>query len=316
MAVSLSLIGAGKMGTFHLKKFAALPPGAVQLLGFFDADANRREQTQSEFGIKAYSDIAELFFVSDAVVIASPTPTHFDFTLKALQAGCHVLVEKPVTLLVDEAEELVATATLNKLLLQVGHLERFRFRELARNIPLHGIHRIRIERLSTASGREQSLDVVSDLMVHDLDLVQHLVEGIPSQIDIHEAKEVKGVWEEVSARLEYPTGTVVEITASRIASENRRQIQIGREQGDLLFDLQNNRVFGNGEPRELSLDALALQAASFIDCIENRKAPLVSGAEAVRSLQLVRRIIDGLTDRPVPSGETIQPDAPTLPQRF
>ena len=232
--LKLGIIGAGRLGSFHADK--AAKHSGVQLIGIVDSCESRRKELAAKHGIADYAQAAELLQQADAVVIAAPTQFHHALGREALEAGVHVLMEKPLAVSEQEAKELVQLAESQKRILQVGHVEQFNPAwELAQPV-LQAVQAgnraiFSAERTSGYTFRSTDIGVVHDLMVHDLDLILSVV---PSSIRAIEAtgfhvigSAKQGGHEDIAhARLRFENGTVAEIRASRVDTEARRQMRI------------------------------------------------------------------------------------------
>lgn len=300
------------MGLYHLKKFLELGDRA-EVVGFFDPHPEQAKRLEREYRIPAFTDLGELLFESDAVVIASPTSTHHALAKQALSTGVHVLVEKPMTETLAEAVELTELARRLGLVLQVGFLERYRCRALLGTFPAEGPFFIEAQRFSTSPGREDSVDVVSDLMIHDLDLALSLVPGEPTEISAAGGRVVSGRSDIASVRMEFADGSVVNLSASRVAPSMERRLKIYSGQYAAHLDFVENSaelsVRRQGDVdrqtrRITDLDALREQALDFIDCIRAKREPLVNGAAGVRALKYVGLIQGQISSR---SGERPYP---------
>jgi predicted dehydrogenase len=303
----VGVIGVGKMGALHLEKYLALPN--VEVVGFFEPSSERRKEVEAKYGVKAFSQLSDLFFEADAVTIASPTPTHFSVTKLALEAGVHVLVEKPVTERVEEGEHLVELARENALVFQVGFVERFRYLALSAEMIPAPIRFIESERLSPSLGREAAIDVVSDLMIHDLDLALSLIPEEPNFISAIGVPVLTPFYDVANVRLEFPSGSVVELNASRVSQKPLRKLRVFSLNSYSSVDFIANtadiyfRNKENGIEHRLfestALDPLEKQCADFIRCIEKKETPLVGGADGVKALRIARIIRQKIDERAV-----------------
>jgi predicted dehydrogenase len=303
----VGVIGVGKMGALHLEKYLGL--AHVEVVGIFDPSAERCQAVLAKYGVRAISSLSELLFEADAVTIASPTATHFSIAKQALEAGVHVLVEKPVTERPDEGEQLVQLAKSRNLIFQVGFVERFRYLALSSEILPAPIRFIESERLSPSLGREAAIDVVSDLMIHDLDLALSLIPEEPSFISAIGVPVLTPLYDVANVRLEFPSGAVVELNASRVSLKPLRKIRIFSLNSYASVDFITNTadVYSRNSKNEIEhrsyesarYDALAEQCADFIRCIEHKRPPLVSGADGVKALRIARMIREKIEERAV-----------------
>ena len=314
MTISIAVVGAGHMGALHAEKVAALRDAdqAVALAGIADIDAVKASELASKFGTHAYTDNSLLLAAADAAIVAVPTVEHFEVVQEALNAGCDVLVEKPIAADLIEATGLLELAETRGRILQVGHLEWFNAAIATLSDRIHSPRFIEIVRVGPFQGRATDTDVVRDLMIHDLDIVQQLLDQEPLRI---EAVGVKVLTEKVdlaSARLEFGGGCVSNLTASRVSRLPKREFQLFQSDTCLSLDLINQtasitRAFGSDssevrtetidvEPR----DALMGQLRSFVSAIETRKPPRVDGANGLGALRTALRVLDAM-ESPEPS---------------
>lgn len=303
------VVGAGHLGCFHLKKLAV--DSLADLVGVVDVDPEKRRRVEQEFGVVGSETLSAFEGQAEAAVIAAPTVYHVELAKLAIQLEMHVLVEKPVAPSADEGRELVAAAEAADRILQVGHVERFNPAVAAALQILERPGYIVAERLGPFSGRSTDIDVVLDLMVHDLDLVAAMV-----PYSLKEARAV-GVpmftaeTDMAAARLEFENGSVAQISASRGSLEPSRKIRVFTQDRYVSIDCQNREVKSirrnaaksgdvmelTGEPIEVADgDALALQDHDFLRCIREGQAPRVDGHAGVRALELAEAVKNALTN--------------------
>ncbi len=300
-----AVVGVGYLGRFHAQKYAALP--GVELIGVVDADAQRAREIATEVGTTAYSDYRELLDKADIVSIAVPTQFHYEVAKECLEAGVHILLEKPITQTVEEADELIAIATGKNLVFQVGHLERFNPAVMALKGVLKNPVFIESHRLAPFKERGTDVNVVLDLMIHDIDI---LLSMVPSTIKTINSVGVPVLSPEVdiaNARLQFENGCVANVTASRVSRETMRKIRIFQPDAYISIDYQARKISilrkgGMGFPvpglpeidmEERSfeqVDALLEEIRSFVDSVRNGTPPVVSGEEGKRALELALQI--------------------------
>ncbi len=230
------MIGVGYLGRFHAQKYAAVPN--CELLGVVDVDAATATRVASELDTRAWHDYRELLGRVDAVSIVTPTPTHCDIALAFLKAGAHVLVEKPIADSVAQAERLVRAARRYKRILQVGHLERFNPVILAAEPLLTAPRFIECQRLAPFRERGTDVDVVLDLMIHDIDLLQMIVGSPVASMDAIGAPVFSGEIDIANARLRFASGCVANVTASRVSLKTERKLRVFCDDAYLSLDLQ------------------------------------------------------------------------------
>ena len=299
-----AVIGAGYLGRFHAQKYAALPE--VDLVAVVDTDVTTRERVAREVGCEPVADFRELLGKVDAVSVVTPTPLHHRVSMEFLEAGAHVLVEKPITSTMEEARELVAAATRCRKVLQVGHLERFNPAILAVEGLLHRPRFVESNRLAPFKPRGTDVSVVLDLMIHDIDLILNIVGSPVASIDAVGASVFTDEIDIANARIRFENGCVADATASRISMKSERKLRVFQADAYLSVDLQQKVLTmvrkGGGaaqagvppvEINEQSFDpgdALRDEIVSFLECIDTGRRPVVSGEDGLRALETATRI--------------------------
>lgn len=302
--IRTAVIGAGYLGRFHAQKYAALPQ--VDLLAVVDTDAEARDRVAREVGCEAVADYRSLLGKVDAVSVVTPTPLHHRVSMDFLEAGAHVLVEKPITSTMDEARELVATAARRGRVLQVGHLERFNPAILAIEGLLDRPRFVESNRLAPFKPRGTDVSVVLDLMIHDIDLIRNIVNSPVESIDAVGAPVFTDEIDIANARIRFENGCVADATASRISMKSERKLRVFQADAYLSIDLQQKVLTmvrkGSGAPQagvppveinEQSFDpgdALRDEIVSFLECIETGRRPVVSGEDGLQALETAIRI--------------------------
>lgn len=308
-----AVIGAGYLGRFHAQKYASLPGST--LVGVVDPRVDAREALARELGVQAFADHRELLGRVDAVSVVTPTPAHHGVASDFLRAGAHVLVEKPITVTVEEARDLIAVAKSAGRILQVGHLERFNPAIVAAGPQLAGARFIECQRLAPFKERGTDVNVVLDLMIHDIDIVQSIVGQPIESIDAVGTPVFSGAVDIANARLHFAGGCVANVTASRVSLKTERKLRMFRDDAYLSIDLQQRilTVIGkratpspiSGLPVDMSEssfeqgDALREEIADFLRCIREGRAPLVGGEDGLRALETAIRITALLAPREV-----------------
>jgi len=243
-AIRIGVIGAGALG-FHHVRLLRQQPGAT-LVGFHDSSAERVAHVTKELGVKAYADLAALLDQVEAAVIVVPTRAHFDVASQAIERGIHVLIEKPITATLEQADALVRLARERKALIQVGHVERFNRALRAAQPYLDAPKFIESERLAPFNPRGTDVAVVLDLMIHDIDLVHALVGDRVADVRAVGVGVLTDV-DMTNAWLAFEHGAVANIKASRVARDRLRKLRIFQERGYFSLDLGA----GTGEFYEL-----------------------------------------------------------------
>ncbi len=303
------MIGVGYLGRFHAQKYAQLP--GSHLVAVVDAREPVRKAVATELGTRAVADYRELLGAVDAVSIVTPTPAHFGIARDFLAAGAHVLVEKPVTETVAQARELVDLARLQGRLLQVGHLERFNAAVLAAEAHLTEPRFIECQRLAPFKERGTDVNVVLDLMIHDIDIVQTIVGAPLDTIDAVGTPVFSGAVDIANARLRFTNGCVANVTASRVSLKTERKLRVFRDDAYVSIDLQQKiltvirKRVPPGAAGELPVtieeqsfepgDALKAEIESFLACIRAGRRPVVDGEDGLRALETAIRITAQLT---------------------
>ena len=291
-----AVIGTGYMGRYHAEKLAAC--AGARLVAVCDVDRERANAIAARLGCEARSDYRALLGRIDAACVAVPTATHREVAGACLEAGIHVLVEKPLACTLAEADELLALARAKRLVLQVGHLERFNpaFRALAAQ---SGAPRfIDIERLSGFKTRGADVDVILDLMIHDLDLVLALARSPLEQVSACGFRVLTSAVDIANARLEFADGCIANVSASRVSQAPVRKLRVFRSELYVSADLQGQRLrlvrragsdITEVEEKFERADALQAQAEAFVSAVRGG-APQASGDEGRRALALALRI--------------------------
>jgi predicted dehydrogenase len=298
-----AVVGAGYLGRFHAQKYAS--EAGSNLVGVVDMRADAREPLARELGTTAYADHRELLGRVDAVSVVTTTPAHHAIARDFLEAGAHVLVEKPITETVAQARELIDIAARRGRILQVGHLERFNPAIVAAGSRLEGVRFIECQRLAPFKERGTDVNVVLDLMIHDIDIVQSIVGRGLESIDAFGTPVFSGAVDIANARLRFAGGCVANVTASRVSLKTERKLRAFRDDAYLSIDLQQRILTtitkrAGANPGELPVsieeqsfeqgDALRAEIRSFLDCIAAGRPPVVSGEDGLRALETAIRI--------------------------
>jgi predicted dehydrogenase len=302
--VRTAVVGVGYLGRFHAQKYASAT--TAELVAVVDADSAARERVAAETGARAVADYRELFGQVDAVSIATPTPFHHRIATDCLENGIHVLVEKPITETLDEARDLVATAARTGRVLQVGHLERFNAAIIALEGELGTPRFIESHRLAAFKARGTDVNVVLDLMIHDIDLIQSLVGAPIVSIDAVGRSVFSAGLDIANARIRYANGCVANTTASRVSMKQERKLRLFQDDAYISIDLQQKvltivRKPPNAAPGQVTIDersyeeqgdALKVEIESFLDSIVHGKSPQVTGEDGLRALETAIRITE------------------------
>jgi predicted dehydrogenase len=299
------VIGVGYLGRFHAQKYAALEN--VDLVGVADVSRERAEEVATEVGTTAFTDYRELLAHVELVSIVVPTQYHFPVAKECLKAGCHILLEKPVTQTVAEAEELIRMAAERHLVFQVGHLERFNPAILALRGVLKNPLFIESHRLAPFKSRGTDVNVVLDLMIHDIDIILNMVHSTVKVVNSVGVPVLSNEVDIANARLQFENGCVANVTASRASRESMRKIRIFQSDAYISIDYQERKIAifrkgGEGFPipglpnvtmEEKSFeqgDALLAEIRAFVDAVGTGTAPPVTGEDGKRALELALQI--------------------------
>ena len=304
--IRAAVIGVGYLGRFHAQKYAQLP--ACELIAVVDGREEVRKAVAGEVGSQAVADYRELLGKVDAVSVVTPTPAHFEIADAFLASGAHVLVEKPITETPEQARALIARASKAGKILQIGHLERFNAAVLAAEPYISSPRFMECVRLAPYKERGTDVNVVLDLMIHDIDLVQSLAASEIVSIDAIGTPVFSGEIDIANARIRFANGCVANVTASRVSMKTERKLRIFEDAAYISLDLQQKILTllrkreGMPQPGQLPMsideenldqgDALKSEIESFLDCIRNDKRPIVSGEDGLRALETAIRITE------------------------
>ncbi len=302
----VGVIGVGYLGQIHAKIYAGMPE--VQLVGVADIDSGRAEEVSARYGCRGYTDPYALIGHVDAISIAVPTTAHRDVALPYLQAGVHVLLEKPIAPNVAEAEEIVAAAEDAGVVLLIGHLERFNAGIMALADRVSDPRFIEIHRLGTFVERATDVDVVTDLMIHDIDIVLWLVKADLTYVSAVGSPVVTEHVDIANARLEFSNNTVANVTASRVSTKKFRRIRVfgGDSYHALNFIDQQIDVVRKVSPapgqvypglqteqvRVCPKPPLDAEIEHFVEIVRHNGKPLVSGRDGLKALRIAKQVQD------------------------
>jgi len=309
----IGVIGAGALGYHHVRLLSALE--GVRFVGFHDMSAERAAQVSSELKVPHHADIDSLLKESDAVTIVVPTPAHHAVAKCALEQGKHVLIEKPFTATLDEADDLLATAAASGALIQTGHVERFNRAIRAAVAHIDGPRFVVCDRLAPFNPRGTDVAVVLDLMIHDIDLILTLVGGHVADLAAVGVPVLSPFVDIANARLTFASGAVANITASRVSVERTRKLRIFQASGYMSLDLATGqgvfyRLKKGVDLAELARGPLAVDAfverialsapeaeplklefESFAAAVRGEAPVVVSGQDGRDALDVALRIV-------------------------
>jgi predicted dehydrogenase len=306
---NVAVVGTGYFGRFHAEHYARNK--RAQLVTVVDTNEERARAVAAEFGAEPAFDYRSIFGKVDAASVAVPTPLHYEIARDLIQSGIHVLVEKPIADSVESANALTSLAEQRKVVLQVGHIERFSsaYRTLAKVIskPLY----FESYRISPWKNRGVEVDVILDLMIHDIDMIIGLVDSPVSKVDAVGTPVLGRRIDLANARINFESGCIANVTASRVSYKTERKMRVFGRNHYLSCDLGEGRIAGyrlRGDPAVMGLaaiesenyqieeqDSLANEIDAFLDCITTGSKPLVdgrAGCEALRVASMINNSIE------------------------
>ncbi|CAI8170930.1 MAG: Gfo/Idh/MocA family protein [Parvicellaceae bacterium] len=316
----IGVVGAGHLGKIHLKILQNAP--FVNLVGFFDSDPKVRKEIKSKFNIKSFESYQELIDNSDIVDIVTPTLSHFNCAKEALRSNKHVFIEKPVTHTIEEVKKLIKLAQTTGRKVQVGHVERFNpaFTEAQKLINQPRF--IEVHRLAQFNSRGTDVSVIHDLMIHDLDIVLHVVKSPVKSINASGVSVLSNTPDIANARIEFINGCVANITSSRMSLNNVRKSRFFQKNAYVSVDflnrshefirLDSNKIPSdkivvtspNFKPKESviiqtesvsNINPIEEELKSFLNSIESNVNPTVDLKAAQMALQLTTDVMEQIT---------------------
>ena len=305
--VRIGVVGAGRMGQFHLKHIARNPKAI--LMGIVDTDLGRRTALARKYKTKPFAQPSDLIGSVDAVILATPTPSHYDIGRLFLEAGVSCLIEKPLATTLEQAETLIGLAASRKRVLQVGHIERFNPAVLEAARHIENPQFIEVNRLGPYDPRVADVGVVMDLMIHDLDIVLFLVGQPVTRVEAFGAKVLSNHEDIAKVRLHFSGGCIADLSASRISLKKYRririfqknaylsldyaapQLQVYRKKTEVVKSLSDISIL---KPKLSKKDPLAMEQDHFLDCVREKRTPWVAGEHGRDALRLVQDILHQL----------------------
>lgn len=297
--LKVAVVGTGRLGTFHSKVYSRLKN--VKLVGVCDCNLERAIEIGKKYHTASFSDYEDLFDKVEAVSIAVPTSLHYNIAKDFLKHGIHVLIEKPITKTLSEADELIDIAKANNLIIQVGHIERFNSAVLAIEPYLQKPKFIECQRLGPFHKRVDDVGVVLDLMIHDIDIVLGLMKQDVVNIEAVGLSTISDYEDVANVRLTFEDGTIADITASRVTKDVVRKMRIFQEDSYVSLDYlnQDTAIFKKTDDKIIKekikikkKDPLKKELKSFIECVRASRRPIVSGVEGRRALQVALEIVE------------------------
>lgn len=308
--ISVAVVGTGYFGRFHVEHYARNK--RAKLVAVVDTNEERARAVAAEFGAEPAFDYRSILGKVDAASVAVPTPLHYEIARDLMQSGMHVLVEKPIADSVGSANALTSLAEQRKVVLQVGHIERFSsaYRTLAKVIskPLY----FESYRISPWKNRGVEVDVILDLMIHDIDMIIGLVDSPVSKVDAVGTPVLGRRIDLANARINFESGCIANVTASRVSYKTERKMRVFGRNHYLSCDLGEGRIAGyrlRGDPAVMGLaaiesenyhvekqDSLANEIDAFLDCIATGSKPLVDGHAGCEALRVASMINDSIEE--------------------
>lgn len=297
--VRAAVIGVGYLGNFHAQKYTDL--ANVELVAVVDSDPQTVRDVAARYNVPPVHDFRELLNDVDAVSVVVPTVSHYRVAKELLERGIHVLLEKPMTTTVAQADELIGLAVRNDAVLQVGHLERFNAAVMALEGVLQVPLFIESHRLAPFKKRGADVDVVFDLMIHDIDLIRSIVRSPILAIDATGAAVLSDKTDIANARIRFESGCVVNVTASRVSTKTERKMRVFQNDAYISIDFHNHKLTmhrkqapgPNSRIPEISThetiyakeDSLKTEIAAFVNAVQLGHPPIVSGEDGRLALQ-------------------------------
>lgn len=300
--IPVGVVGVGHLGRHHARLYTELP--GARLVAVADRDLERARAIAAEYGCEAYGDGRELIGRVEAASVAVPTEYHSEVGELLLSAGIDVLIEKPLAPTLAEADSIIATAERSSRLVMVGHSERFHPAIVALAGQVRSPRFFEIHRLAAFSARSTDIDVVLDLMIHDLDLLLYLDGTEPLSVEAVGVRALTDRMDIANARIRFASGCVANLTASRISAEAVRRVRVFQDRTYLACDtvrgeLERYRLVidGGGVPQIVrervaveDAEPLALELGAFLEAVRSRATPPVDGHQGRRVLDLARRV--------------------------
>jgi predicted dehydrogenase len=297
LTVRVGVIGVGYLGQHHARIFSEIEN--VELTAVVDIDKKKADAFAEKYGCKAYYDYKHILNEVDAVSIVTPTTTHYSIALDCIKAGKDILIEKPITMNVKEAEKLINEAEKRDCIIQVGHLERYNPAVLAASEMIKKPLFIESERLSPFLGRGTDVDVTLDLMIHDIDIILSLISSPVKDIRAVGAKVLTDKIDVAKAWLAFENGCIALATVSRLSPEKLRRLKVFQKDSYISIDYQSSEIKRHFRTKEgisfavtkpENKEPLKEELKDFINCVKERRRPTVSAVEGKNALKIVLEI--------------------------
>jgi predicted dehydrogenase len=318
MKVRVAVVGCGEFGRNHVRVYREMEN--VELVGLVDQNRARAAQTAQEFQTTAFQTVGELQGVVDAASVAVPTVAHRDMGCELMDIGIDVLIEKPITRTVGEADELISAARKKGRILQVGHVERFNPAVLAVEPIVNRPLFFEVHRLGVFTPRSLDIDVIYDLMIHDLDILLALVKEPVEEVKAVGIPVLTDKVDIAHARLEFAGGAVANVTSSRVSTERVRKMRFFQQHEYISLDYARRdalRVgvkkpgpqpeFGFEKLRAPAEEPLRAELEAFVDAVKTRVSPKTNGVAGRAALELAGRVMESIREHQ----ERVQLEAPS-----
>jgi len=324
--LKLGIVGIGHLGRYHLTN--CLESSLIEFIGFFDVDREKSKKIASEYRITSFDSLSDLLRGVDAISVVVPTSAHYEVAKRGLDAGKHIFIEKPITVTLSDAEELIRLSESNGLKIQVGHIERFN----PAFTSLNGFNLnpgfIESHRLAVFNPRGTDVSVVLDLMIHDIDIILSIIKSPVEEISASGVNVISDSTDIANARIQFKNGAVANITVSRISQKNMRKMRIFQKNNYITVDFLNKKceifslcdedekINGNNavlineyefkgkkkriflqNPTVSSYDALRKELESFAESVLYNKDVKVSAVEGKMALEVALNILDIIENR-------------------
>jgi len=310
--IKTGVIGAGYLGEFHIQQLQTISD--IEFVGFVESNPDRASAIGEKYNAQLYKKQSNLIELCDAIIIATPTATHHAIANDALNKGCHVFIEKPITTTINEANELIKISEKNNLIIQVGHIERFNPAFLLLKEKNINPQFVEVHRLASFKSRGHDISVVLDLMIHDIDIISNIIQAPIQDIQANGVKVITDEIDIANARITFDNGSIANLTSSRISLKEMRKMRIFQEKSymniDFLnksleeysltdnqdntdvnsqlfpYDDSNNQFIMYKKNDSIPTNALQEELKHFISCIQQSTTPTINGNVATEALNI------------------------------
>lgn len=318
--IPVAVIGVGEHGRNHARELRQV--AGAELVGVFDLRTDRAREVAAELGVKAFKSLEEALAAVRAVSVVIPTTHHAELALEAFERGVDVLLEKPISSTVEEADELIRRAEAQKCILQVGHVERFNPGVVAAKAITHDPLFFEVHRLGVFTPRSLDVDVVFDLMIHDLDLILWMVNSRVREVRAVGLAVLSDKVDIANARVEFENGTVANLTASRVSTEKVRKFRYFQPHEYISIDFSRRDALAvgvdrNGKAPRIGFrklesapgNPLRAELEAFVESVRTRRPPLVGGREGREALALAGRVMRSIEEHAASVNLPLAPSA-------